>query len=181
MTIPHKVIGRLSQYRQILLFKLYNVGSHVYSHQLAAAANVSPSQVRRDLLYVGYTGIAFPQYEYFKRSFKNIILSSGDKLHTSETLVDMDGIVAQEYHKRLPTMITRLVLSYLVKETASLVAVQLAKQQSEAAGLIHERAEGIPRQINNLATACLLGAVASGVLRIDPPLFQRTVSEYQLT
>jgi general secretion pathway protein A len=51
----------------------------------------------------------------------------------------------------------------------------------EVKGLIHDFTGGIPRQINNLATACLLGAAGSGVLRIDTTLFQRTVSEFQLT
>ena len=52
---------------------------------------------------------------------------------------------------------------------------------AEVKGLIHDFTGGIPRQINNLATACLLGAAGSGVLRIDTTLFQRTVSEFQLT
>ena len=52
---------------------------------------------------------------------------------------------------------------------------------AEVKGLIHDFTGGIPRPINNLATACLLGAAGSGVLRIDTALFQRTVSEFQLT
>mgnify|MGYP000208124924 CR=1 FL=1 len=52
---------------------------------------------------------------------------------------------------------------------------------AEVKGLIHDFTGGIPRQINNLATACLLGAAGSGVLRIDKTLFQSTVSEFQLS
>ena len=119
------------------------------------APALKQTKIQLVLPYVGYTGLAFPQYEYFKPFFKNIILSGGNKLHTTQTLVDMDAVVAQEYHKRLPTMITRLVLSYLVKETASLVAVQVAAQQSEAAGLIAYGATGLYKYLFNTAdTRC---------------------------
>ena len=45
---------------------------------------------------------------------------------------------------------------------------------------IHDFANGVPRQINNLATACLLQATARKVRRIDDDLFQQVVSEFQL-
>jgi hypothetical protein len=38
----------------------------------------------------------------------------------------------------------------------------------------------VPRQINNLATACLLQATARKVLRIDDDLFQHAAGEFQL-
>ncbi|HIM34875.1 MAG TPA: AAA family ATPase [Pseudomonadales bacterium] len=46
--------------------------------------------------------------------------------------------------------------------------------------LIHDFTGGLPRAINNLATACLLQAVARNVLRIDEPLFQQTSTEFHL-
>jgi len=45
---------------------------------------------------------------------------------------------------------------------------------------IHDFTGGVPRQINNLATACLLQASARQVLRIDNQLFQNAVGEFQL-
>jgi general secretion pathway protein A len=47
--------------------------------------------------------------------------------------------------------------------------------------LIHDFTGGIPRQINNLATACLLQATACNVMRIDDALFQQTTAEFQLS
>ena len=47
-------------------------------------------------------------------------------------------------------------------------------------GAIHDFTGGVPRQINNLATACLLQATAHKVMRIDDALFQQAVSEFQL-
>lgn len=45
---------------------------------------------------------------------------------------------------------------------------------------IHDFTGGVPRLINNLATACLLQATARQVVRIDDELFQNTVAEFQL-
>jgi redox-sensing transcriptional repressor len=54
--IPDKTIGRLSLYRR-LLNRLHNEGMrYVYSHQLAILARVTPAQVRRDIMSIGYSG-----------------------------------------------------------------------------------------------------------------------------
>jgi len=46
---------------------------------------------------------------------------------------------------------------------------------------IHDFTGGMPRQINNLATACLLQATARKVARIDDQLFQQATREFQLS
>jgi general secretion pathway protein A len=45
---------------------------------------------------------------------------------------------------------------------------------------IHDFVNGVPRQVNNLATACLLQATARNVRRIDDELFQQVLGEFQL-
>jgi general secretion pathway protein A len=56
--------------------------------------------------------------------------------------------------------------------------VKLFDESVKAA--IHDFTGGVPRQINNLATACLLGATARKLMRIDDDLFQQAVGEFQL-
>jgi general secretion pathway protein A len=46
--------------------------------------------------------------------------------------------------------------------------------------LIHDFTGGVPRHINNLATACLLQATARKLARIDEQVFQQVASEFQL-
>jgi len=46
--------------------------------------------------------------------------------------------------------------------------------------MIHDYSGGVPRQINNLATACLLQAAAQNASRIDESILQHTLSEFQL-
>lgn len=52
--------------------------------------------------------------------------------------------------------------------------------EPEAKSLIHDYASGIPRQINNIATACLLNAAAQNLHKINEPLVTDTMAEFHL-
>lgn len=54
--IPDRTIERLSLYRGLLERRLDKKTVHLFSHQLAAMACVTPAQLRRDLMAIGYTG-----------------------------------------------------------------------------------------------------------------------------
>ncbi len=81
------------------------------------------------LPWLGYTGLAFPRYKYYPAFFKSIQIESRNTRCNTVTVADMDNVASQEYRQRLPIMITRIVVSYLVKELASLAATQAAAQQ----------------------------------------------------
>ena len=53
---PQNVVGRLSLYRRLLDEHPRSDEDHIYSHQLAELAGVSPAQVRRDLMSISFTG-----------------------------------------------------------------------------------------------------------------------------
>lgn len=55
-SLPGKTVERLSQYRRILFNSMANGKSNVYSHELAKMMNLTPVQVRRDLMLIGYGG-----------------------------------------------------------------------------------------------------------------------------
>jgi general secretion pathway protein A len=46
--------------------------------------------------------------------------------------------------------------------------------------LIHDYSGGIPRQINNLATACLLQAAAEKAARVSESILQQTLNEFHM-
>ena len=48
-----------------------------------------------------------------------------------------------------------------------------------AKDLIHDFTGGVPRSINNVAIACLLGATAKRTVRIDEELFHLAAAEMQ--
>lgn len=53
--LPEKTVERLSEYRRSLLNCLAQGRTHVYSHDLAGIHNITAVQVRRDIMFIGYT------------------------------------------------------------------------------------------------------------------------------
>lgn len=50
----------------------------------------------------------------------------------------------------------------------------------EAKNLIHDDTGGVPRQINNVATACLINAASRNLKKINDALVNETMSEFNL-
>ncbi len=77
----------------------------------------------------GYSGIAYSVLEYFPVSLSGLeIKDSSGNSYKSVTVADMNSVVSQEYKELLPGMITRLVISTIVKEVGSYVSQQAAAQ-----------------------------------------------------
>jgi redox-sensing transcriptional repressor len=54
--LPEKTIERLSQYRRTLNnFKNLHGKNRIFSHELAALLNITAVQVRRDIMFIGYS------------------------------------------------------------------------------------------------------------------------------
>jgi len=51
---------------------------------------------------------------------------------------------------------------------------------SEAKNLIHDYSGGIPRQINNIATACLINTASKNMRKIDEKIVNETMSEFRI-
>jgi general secretion pathway protein A len=52
--------------------------------------------------------------------------------------------------------------------------------EAEAKSLIHDYTGGVPRQINNVATACLINAAARSLKKITESLVNETMAEFSL-
>lgn len=55
-TLPDKTVERLSQYRRNLLICDSKGKVHIFSHEIANIHHITPVQVRRDIMLIGYTG-----------------------------------------------------------------------------------------------------------------------------
>lgn len=55
-SIPTNAVERLCRYRRLLLDEQVKGREFLYSHELAALANLTPAQVRRDLMLVAQSG-----------------------------------------------------------------------------------------------------------------------------
>lgn len=65
-TLPDKTVERLSQCRRVLLNKLEENVTNIYSHEIAKLLHVTPVQVRRDFMLMGYSGSPSKGYDVKK-------------------------------------------------------------------------------------------------------------------
>ena len=61
--LPEKTVERLSEYRRTLLNCLNEGKTHIFSHELAKMHNVTAVQVRRDIMFIGYTSAQRKGYD----------------------------------------------------------------------------------------------------------------------
>ena len=81
MSLSNKVMGRLTRYRALLSECFPKEKTYVFSHELAAMVGLSASQVRRDLMCLGYFGVPRYGYEVVELiKHINVVLDSS-KLH----------------------------------------------------------------------------------------------------
>ena len=102
---------------------------------------------------------------------------------------DLRHVLKRSSHADLLNRITlRLFLKpYTRDQTAQYIDNRIAKAggsdkifEPEAKALIHDYAAGIPRQINNIATACLLAAVSQAIQKINDALVNSIMAQFQL-
>jgi general secretion pathway protein A len=102
---------------------------------------------------------------------------------------DLRHVLKRSSHADLLHRITlRLFLKpYTKDQTAQYIDNRIAKAggsdkifEPEAKALIHDYAAGIPRQINNIATACLLAAISQAIQKISDAMVNNTMARFQL-
>jgi redox-sensing transcriptional repressor len=61
--LPEKTVERLSEYRRTLLNCLAQGKTHIYSHELAMMQHITAVQVRRDIMFIGYSSMQRKGYD----------------------------------------------------------------------------------------------------------------------
>lgn len=79
--LPHKTIERLSQYRRALLICSAKGKTYIFSHEIAKIQHITPVQVRRDIMLIGYTGTLRKGY-----NIQELIDLIGDIIDTKDGL-----------------------------------------------------------------------------------------------
>ena len=101
----------------------------------------------------------------------------------------LKNLLTRASHADLQNRITvRYRLAPLAEEqTAAYIEARVRQSggsdklfEPEAKTSIHEYAAGVPRQINNFATACLIHAAAQNAKKINETLVNQTMAEFQL-
>lgn len=63
MNLPERTVERLSEYRRSLLQCLEEGKTHIFSHELAELHHNTAVQVRRDIMFIGYTSMQRKGYD----------------------------------------------------------------------------------------------------------------------
>jgi redox-sensing transcriptional repressor len=63
MLLPKKTVERLSEYRRTLLLCQEQGQTHIYSHELAQLHNITAVQVRRDIMFMGFSSFQRKGYD----------------------------------------------------------------------------------------------------------------------
>ena len=71
MMLPERTVERLSEYRRSLLQCLEEGKTYIYSHELAELHHNTAVQVRRDIMFIGYTSMQRKGYDV--RELINVI------------------------------------------------------------------------------------------------------------
>jgi redox-sensing transcriptional repressor len=79
MTLPDKTVERLSQYRRSLNNQLTKGKTHIFSHEIANLLHITPVQVRRDIMLIGYSGTLRKGYD-----IKEMVETIGKIIDTDE-------------------------------------------------------------------------------------------------
>jgi redox-sensing transcriptional repressor len=61
--LPEKTVERLSEYRRTLLNCMAAGKTHIFSHELAKMHNITAVQVRRDIMFIGYSSAQRKGYD----------------------------------------------------------------------------------------------------------------------
>ena len=76
-SLPDKTVERLCKYRRVLYNTLAEKKQHIFSHELANLLHITPVQVRRDIMLIGYSGTLRKGYD-----IKDLVHLIGEILDT---------------------------------------------------------------------------------------------------
>jgi redox-sensing transcriptional repressor len=77
--LPDKTVERLSQYRRSLNNQIEKGKTHIFSHEIANLLHITPVQVRRDIMLIGYSGTLRKGYD-----IKEMVNLIGNIIDTEE-------------------------------------------------------------------------------------------------
>jgi len=105
-TVPHRTVGRLTLYWRTLR-DLDEAGqAHVYSHAIAAKSRVTPAQVRRDLMVLGYTGTPAKGYDVkrLREHIEAFLFPSGEQQVAIAGVGNIGRALLKFFAGRRPTL-----------------------------------------------------------------------------
>jgi uncharacterized protein len=85
---------------------------------------------------VPYVGIALPVLKFKEGAAGSFTVRAGGEVHPSRVLTDMDRVVADEFNRRLPAIVTLTIVSSATKAIATYLAQQAVYEQNPDAAWV---------------------------------------------
>jgi hypothetical protein len=85
---------------------------------------------------VPYVGIAIPVLKFKEGAAGSFTVRAGGEVHPSRVLTDMDRVVADEFNRRLPAIVTLTIVSSATKAIATYLAQQAVYEQNPDAAWV---------------------------------------------
>jgi hypothetical protein len=85
---------------------------------------------------VPYVGIALPVLKFKEGAAGSFTVRAGGEVHASRVLTDMDRVVADEFNRRLPAIVTLTIVSSATKAIATYLAQQAVYEQNPDAAWV---------------------------------------------
>lgn len=104
--VPHRTVGRLTLYWRTLRDLDEERQTHVYSHVIAAKSRVTPAQVRRDLMVLGYTGTPAKGYDVqrLRQHIEAFLFPSGEQKAAIAGVGNIGRALLKFFAGRRPTL-----------------------------------------------------------------------------
>lgn len=96
------------------------------------APQIEPVRLPYATPYTGVSLLAFPRLVFGQGRARGLTLTAGEHQIATSQLASMEGIVATEFHARLPVIVLRIALSQATKEAAAV----MMRDQADDAGLL---------------------------------------------
>jgi redox-sensing transcriptional repressor len=165
--IPANTVERLSLYRRLLEAWLEKGTTSLYSHQIATMACVTPAQVRRDLMAIGYTGSPSKGYSVDALE-ESIALFLGSDRVRKIALVGMGNLgraLTTYFTSRVPRFRMAAAFDTDTRKTGRVIAGCMVYGIEEIPRIIP--AEGIRTAAQEIADR-LVNAGIKGILNYAP-------------
>jgi redox-sensing transcriptional repressor len=150
--LPDKTIERLSMYRRNLIQSYRQGKQYIFSHELAGSLHITPVQVRRDIMLIGYTGTLRKGYDV-------------------KELIDLIGsIIDSEQGKNVAVVgignLGRAIISYFNGKRSKLRIVAAFDSDSEKTGQLFSGVKTYP--VSLLEEIIRKENISMGVIVVPP-------------
>ena len=100
---------------------------------------------------VSYVGAAFPRLTFQEDYHYNLLVNAGNEVVPTQTIASMDSIVGQAFKKELPIIITKTLISTIVKATAAYLANEAADEAGTFVALFTRIGTAVAQAAVNIA------------------------------